>query len=160
MTFEELGGLGEFIGAIAVIASLLYVAIQLRQNTRSLRTASFQAVVQNASQDTRLLAQDAEVVALYLRGCESYSGLDPVEKLRFHSLMLNTLWGFEVSLSLHEEGIYTDSRLQAHLEHVLSELEHPGAAEWWKDAATTIDQKVRTYIDSRRRSASHPAAQG
>ena len=36
MTFEELGGLGEFISAIAVVASLAYVAIQLRQNTHQL----------------------------------------------------------------------------------------------------------------------------
>ena len=87
MTLEDLGNLGEFIGAFAVIATLIYVATQLRQNTQSLRTSSFQAAMQTASQDTRLLAQNAEVAALYLRGLESFSSLDPVERIRFQSLM-------------------------------------------------------------------------
>jgi hypothetical protein len=42
MTFEELGGLGEFIGALAVLASLVYIAREIRQNTRASRLATLQ----------------------------------------------------------------------------------------------------------------------
>ncbi len=153
MTFEELGGLGEFISAIAVVASLVYVAIQLRQNTRSLRTASFQSVLHDAGLYSRMMAQDAEVTSLYLRGVESYCDLDPVDKHRFGMLMLGTVWSFEVALSLHEEGIYTDSRLQAQLGHLLSELTTPGGAEWWEENAARMDRKARDYIDARRSQA-------
>ncbi len=160
MTFEELGGLGEFISAIAVVASLVYVASQLRQNTRSLRTASFQAVMQTASEHTRLFVKDAAVTGLYLRGIESYSALDPVEQQRFGFMMLNTVWSFEIALSLHEEGIYTDSRLQAQLGHLLSEITSPGGAEWWEENAARMDRKARDYIDARRSSAIRPMPQG
>ncbi len=34
----ELGALGEFIGAFGVIASLVYVGLQIRQNTRAVRS--------------------------------------------------------------------------------------------------------------------------
>jgi hypothetical protein len=148
MTLQDLGNLGEFIGAFAVIASLIYVAMQLRQNTQSLRTSSFQAAMQSASQDTRLLTQNAEVAALYLRGLESFSSLDPVERIRFQSLMLNTVWSFEITLSLHEEGVCADTRLAAHLQHVLSDLASPGGSEWWEGTAGMIDEKVRSFIDS------------
>jgi len=40
MSINELGALGEFIGALLLFISLIYVAIQLRQNTRALRAAS------------------------------------------------------------------------------------------------------------------------
>ena len=40
MTLEDLGNLGEFIGAIAVVASLVYLAIQIRQNTARIRENS------------------------------------------------------------------------------------------------------------------------
>ena len=33
MTVVELGALGEFVGSIATIATLLYLALQVRQNT-------------------------------------------------------------------------------------------------------------------------------
>ena len=148
MTLQELGNLGEFIGAIAVIASLAYVALQIRQNTRSLRTASFQALMQSSISENRLFAQDPAVAELYLRGLESYEALDPVEQLRFSRLLYNLIWHFEITLSLHGEGVSTDTRLEAQLAHVLEQLERPGAAKWWEGAG--IDPAVRTFIDARR----------
>jgi len=35
LTLSELGSLGEFVGAVAVVLSLVYLAVQIRQNTRS-----------------------------------------------------------------------------------------------------------------------------
>ena len=46
MTIIELGALGEFLGAIGVIATLAYLAIQIRQNTRSLNAAQRLALAQ------------------------------------------------------------------------------------------------------------------
>ncbi len=37
MTLEDLGNLGEFLGAIGVIVTLVYLAVQVRQNTRMMR---------------------------------------------------------------------------------------------------------------------------
>jgi len=42
---QMLGNYGEFVGAFAVVATLGYLAVQTRQNTHALRTASFHAVV-------------------------------------------------------------------------------------------------------------------
>ena len=39
MTLQDLGGLGEFIGAVAVVVSLIYLAVQVRQNTGALNSA-------------------------------------------------------------------------------------------------------------------------
>jgi hypothetical protein len=41
MDLETLGNLGEFISGIVVIISLVYLAMQVRQNTRSLRTENY-----------------------------------------------------------------------------------------------------------------------
>ena len=39
MTIMELGALGELLGAIAVFATLIYLSVQVRQNTRSIDAA-------------------------------------------------------------------------------------------------------------------------
>lgn len=46
MTLMELGALGEFLGAIGVIASLVYLSIQIRQNTRSMTDGRKAALAQ------------------------------------------------------------------------------------------------------------------
>jgi hypothetical protein len=52
--FETLGNLGDFIGGIAVVVTLVYLAIQVRQNTIALRTASRQEIVRAFRDHNRL----------------------------------------------------------------------------------------------------------
>ena len=42
MTIQDLGSIGELIAAIATVATLVYLAVQLKQNTRALRSQTFQ----------------------------------------------------------------------------------------------------------------------
>ncbi len=46
MTISELGALGELLGAFGVIATLVYLAVQVRQNTRSLEVTQRLALAQ------------------------------------------------------------------------------------------------------------------
>ena len=45
MGLEQLGNVGEFVGAIAVLASVIYLARQIRQNTAAVRGSTFQASI-------------------------------------------------------------------------------------------------------------------
>ncbi len=49
MTIQDLGSIGELVAAIATLATLGYLAVQIRQNTRSMRAAAFQASTTRAS---------------------------------------------------------------------------------------------------------------
>ncbi|TDJ25860.1 MAG: hypothetical protein E2O58_02205 [Gammaproteobacteria bacterium] len=42
MSIMELGALGEFLGSIGVIATLIYLAVQIRANTNSTKAETFQ----------------------------------------------------------------------------------------------------------------------
>ena len=44
MTIFELGALGEFVGSLAVIVTLMYLAAQIRHNTSGLRSATLSAI--------------------------------------------------------------------------------------------------------------------
>ena len=46
MTIEELGALGEFLGSIVVLITLVYLAVQVRQNTRSMNASRKLALAQ------------------------------------------------------------------------------------------------------------------
>ncbi len=46
MTIIELGALGEFLGSIAVLATLVYLAMQIRQNTRTMDESKKLALAQ------------------------------------------------------------------------------------------------------------------
>ena len=48
MSLADLGNLGEFLSALVVVISLLYLAVQIRQNSRLIRASGSQAAAQSA----------------------------------------------------------------------------------------------------------------
>ena len=55
MSIMELGALGEFFGSIGVIATLIYLVLQVRQNTQSIRSQSRFSVLETLNSDMRQL---------------------------------------------------------------------------------------------------------
>ena len=66
MSLIELGALGEFLGSIAVLATLIYLSVQIRQNTRSMDESKRLALAQtyqiraDALQTMLVTAADSE----------------------------------------------------------------------------------------------------
>ena len=57
MSISELGSLGEFISSIVVVVTLVYLAFQLRQNTRSTRSQSRYFVLEALNADLKELTE-------------------------------------------------------------------------------------------------------
>ena len=82
---EALAAIGELLGAAGVIASLLCLAVEVRQNTRQTRLAAQQATVQELEVALRAQAQDREWAKLLSRGPDDIESLDKVERVQFLS---------------------------------------------------------------------------
>ena len=84
MTPDQLAKLGEFFGGFAVIASLVYLAVQIRQgnrqvvqNTKSLEASTHQAIIGEVNAFRALFIRDESLGRIYLQGLEDSSALAP-----------------------------------------------------------------------------------
>ena len=68
MNWVAIGAIGETLGATGVIVTLLYLATQLRQNTRALRAASVDSSTKIANDGRASLYADPELTAIYAKG--------------------------------------------------------------------------------------------
>ena len=67
MNFENLGNLGDLIGAFAVVITLIYLAIQMRQNTAAVRATALLEI----QRDVRsILTTDQETAELLVRSID------------------------------------------------------------------------------------------
>ncbi len=96
MSIQEWAALAEIIGAVAVVASLIYLAVQVRQNThelsmslRSTELAAFERNVESGIRIREIFILNPEILELYARGGKSYADLDEDEKLRFDMVLRN-----------------------------------------------------------------------
>ena len=87
MTIQDLGSVGELIAAVATVATLVYLAVQIRQNTRALGHASESAMLDYGNSWRNNLIQNPEITELYRKGLLDPNALDPIEKLRFRMLL-------------------------------------------------------------------------
>ncbi|MCZ6501930.1 MAG: hypothetical protein O6945_05370, partial [Gammaproteobacteria bacterium] len=60
MTIFELGALGEFVGAIAVVGTFIYLAIQIRQNTKAMRAQIHEHLFSGYIQIVGVIAGNSE----------------------------------------------------------------------------------------------------
>ena len=92
MNWDAIGAVGETIGAIAVIATLIYLASQIRQLKQQNAQATLQHIADSMNQFMDMLASETNA-SLVVRGKESYNSLSEADKLRFfaiHARFLNT----------------------------------------------------------------------
>ena len=83
MNIQELGSLGELIAAIATIATLLYLSIQIRANTKATHLESRRTTQRQANEYSALIANNAEAASLFRRGLGDIESLDADERIRF-----------------------------------------------------------------------------
>jgi hypothetical protein len=88
MNLNDLANLGQIVGAIAVVASLFYVAYQIRQNTNAVRSATAQAVHEHFASWYHLLAADAELSQIVVNGLRDYASLSERDKARFIAMFM------------------------------------------------------------------------
>ncbi len=68
MTISDLGDLGDFLGGIGVIATLIYLAIQIRRNTATVQTASLESAYASHTEFQRTIWSDPELNELWFKG--------------------------------------------------------------------------------------------
>ncbi len=94
---DALGNLGDFIGGVGVIITLIYLATQIRQNTNQLRQNAdlvrLAALDATSQQGMALRSQLAEAgtAALFLRGLAGANDLDAEESFRFRVHLTSSL---------------------------------------------------------------------
>jgi hypothetical protein len=95
VNWEALSAIAELLGAIGVLASLLYLATQIRQNTVWLRQQAFQQGTNEVRRWASHFSESHANSELFLKGQRDFSSLDPIEHFRFTMMIfeLCSVWG-------------------------------------------------------------------
>ncbi len=148
MDLDYLGNIGEFMGAVGVIISLIYLGRQLNQNTKVVRASSYQEISHNSIELLKLLISDGEMAEIFTRGREGgVDVLSPVERVRWHSMML--------SIFRHWDNMYYQYRndtlereLWKSYQHVIrGYLADVGFQEWWEEQRDGFSISLQELIN-------------
>lgn len=91
LTLDDFGNLGEVVSAIAVVISLLYLGVQIRQSTRSVRSASFQELLNHIAEVNLRVGENPEIAELYRVASERAFEPGSSDTLRYRAFVQTTL---------------------------------------------------------------------
>ena len=147
MNVAELANYAEVIGGVAVLISLIYVAIQIRQNTAVVRTSNYADLSFKVSEFNQLIAENGELADIYVRGTESYTSLNEIEKIRFNMTVSRLMQAIQAMFHLRQRG-YIDSKLaQTNFDSVALFLAEPGLQEWWQDNKQWWESEFQHFVN-------------
>ena len=132
MNWEMLAAIGQFATVLIGIPSVIYLATQIRAQTRERQQSAVNALTEQWGALTESLHNNPEMAAIFLRGAHSFNDLDAVSKLRFSAFFNRLLNIFEGMYFSHTQGILTGSSWRA-VERTMNDLiAYPGVQQWWE----------------------------
>ena len=130
MNWGAIGTIAEIIGAVAVVATLAYLAIQIRQGTDNDRVQGIQQLGRDWATHSALVTSD-ENVTTFIKGLNAYGKLSPEERMKFDFCVGGYINLGEVALS-HADVDRLHELIDAVNEYLGPRLfAYPGLRDWW-----------------------------
>lgn len=133
MNWVAIGALGELVGAVAVVLSLIYLAAQVRSSTKQARLDASRELAVRISEASLAAATTPDLAALFLKGSGELPSLDPVDQVRFRGFMNTLFRGFEQQFLLRREGALDDEMWASVTAIIADFVSLPGAQTYLRD---------------------------
>jgi hypothetical protein len=142
---QLLGSYGEFVGSIVLVATLIYLSVQTRQNTRVLQQNSqmheatmYRANIDGVMNLQAILAQDTNLALIWKRGLAD-EDLSDIEKTRFEAFLNMWLFDLEAKIYSFDHGVEWVElggleTLESHIKGQVRYLMRSSIVrDWWRE---------------------------
>ena len=140
---QLLGNYGEFVGAIAVVLTLIYLAIQIRQNTSTMNLTALRSM-----HDVVLLTENNERYIGYLLKAQRSEPLTEEERAHMVERFLTIMRTIERTWLEHSLGAISRKMFEHHLDLLRWAMSVPVARRMWTHLAQTFDPGFRAIVDA------------
>ena len=147
MNLETINAIAQIIAALGVIASLFYLAMQIRQNTRSQRSV----VVDSLTSSMIVLLQpqaDPTVMRGFAAALEDWHGAREEDRMRAIVLLFTTFKLFENAWFQQRQGTLQREQWEGWDRHIRVYYHRPGVQVWWADRRAMFAPGFRDYVEA------------
>ncbi len=149
MSWDAVGAIAETLGALGVIASLIYLATQLRSNAVASAVEAKLATTRFLTDFNRDLINDPELYDLWDRGGGDLDSLERSEFVRFSNLNLNAFWFFSAGHFQKRVGKLENNDFYEMESIMKFWISRPGVGSWWsKYGRDRYNPEFVAYVDN------------
>jgi len=147
MNLTEVSQVSQTIGSVGVVASLLFVGFQIRQNTKATQAASHHAVSEALNRLNFLWARNGEIARIWLSGLSDRSALTPEERWRFDSMIRAYLHVCETMYTQADLGAGDFGIVMAEENGIKTVFSSESVRDWWVANPFGFSSAFRDYVE-------------
>ena len=148
MNWDAIGAVGELVGSVAVLVTLIYLALQIRQNTHATRAASHHAITDALNQLNLDIANNDAVAQIWLAGMDDRASLNDLQRERFDALLraymhvCDTMY-YQAQVGAGDHGLWKAE--ETYLNRILTSN---GGKSWFEENYSSISTGFRAAIEN------------
>ena len=149
INWDAVSAVSEALGLIVVVVSLAYVALQIKQNTNAMQSASAQNLINVSTTGHFLIAADNGLAQVIQRGLYDPGSLEDYEKLRLNSALLGFYVQYDFAYRQFLKGELDATTWERMEFEMIVFLKMPGGADWWAQDKKRLSPPFVKFIEER-----------
>jgi len=157
VTLSDLGALGEFIGSLVTIVTLVYLAMQVRLFTAQQKREA-NVAIQHGQNGVIAQLKDPELMRAWVRTAHQGRRAPIEDRSRALIWTLEYLNQFQIDYDLYQDGTLDEARFALWERFAVAIVASPGIRAWWEEEAGKLafQPEVRELIDRRLADEANP----
>jgi hypothetical protein len=148
MSLDQIANIAEISAAVLVIVSLIYVGIQIQQNTDTLKLSTAHNTAEDFSAPYLIIAERGEIADIFLRGMQDIAALEPVERLRFYAYFHKFFRTYENAYYQFRRGALEAEPFEGLTQQLVMLTTLPGLQAYWQDRKFWYNKTFQEYVDN------------
>src|SRR5213595_1412708 len=138
MNWNAIVAISQLIAALGVILSLVFVGLQIKQNTRALQRTEHNSTMEQWTVIRQAIAQNRDIAELMTAGLQGERTLDAADQLRLEQMLAEQAWAAFHIWDRTQRGIFPKGTFEVTGGALLATLlRTPVGAAWWRRAKQT-----------------------
>ena len=147
VNWVALQAITESLGLLAVIASLIFVGLQVKQNSEEVRSSSYHSVTDSFNSWNLTLAENSELANIWLKGQSSFDELTAEELVKFEFLLRAAFRVWDTVYYQSRNGTGDDTLWECERKNVEVLLSTSGGRAWWRAHPYGFSSGFSDYVE-------------
>ena len=138
MSFEQIAYLAQIVASVGVVVSLIFVGLQIRQNTGALQRNEHNSTMAQWTVIRMAIARNRDVAELMTAGLNGERAMDEADQLRLEQMLAEHAWAAFHIWDRTQRGIFPKGTFEATCgAHLCGLFRTAGGGTWWRSAKQT-----------------------
>jgi hypothetical protein len=144
---QILGNYGEFFGAIAVVVTLAYLAVQVRETRRTIIRQNERSLTADMVGVSLKMVGSPHLQKSFTKGVTKWQDLEQEDAFALHLWLWSFFSSLEDATMDHATGRFESEIINVYGEGAVNVLRAPGGRTWYENNRSLFTKGLQDYID-------------